>query len=305
MAFYAHSVHSSTSAGILGRCAEFGAPEQAKVHTYNDNTKKWSVDETTVRLSPTRFAEGTNRYCYKILDLTAPSGQQEKVAKVAKSLKESRKETFTAVVMQKRCQRLAERFNALGTPKKMNFIDACIIELVQRPIDHTGGPPLLIMEPLLQGQYKKHSNNFGFVDAEDRCTPQCFSHFTFEHTNQQMIVVDIQGVGDLYTDPQIHSNIPASAPPIWGEGDMGDEGIHKFFETHRCNALCKQLGLSSRGGSPVGYMMPVTTSTTAPLTTTNCRSGLGFTSTFSSGSCGLGYSGGGLGYSTRTAPLYY
>ena len=70
MAFYAHSVHTSTSAGLMGRCtefgAEFGAPEQAKVHTYNDSTKKWSVEETTVRLSPSRFAEGTNRYCYKV-----------------------------------------------------------------------------------------------------------------------------------------------------------------------------------------------------------------------------------------------
>ena len=32
-----------------------------------------------------------------------------------------------------------------------------------------------------------------------------------------MIVVDIQGVGDVYTDPQIHSNIPESEPPIWGQ----------------------------------------------------------------------------------------
>lgn len=34
---------------------------------------------------------------------------------------------------------------------------------------------------------------------------QAFSHFTFERSGHQLIVVDIQGVGDLYTDPQIHT----------------------------------------------------------------------------------------------------
>lgn len=38
-----------------------------------------------------------------------------------------------------------------------------------------------------------------------RHTPQAFSHFTFERSGHELIVVDIQGVGDLYTDPQIHT----------------------------------------------------------------------------------------------------
>ena len=43
------------------------------------------------------------------------------------------------MVMQKKCQRLADRFNELGVPKKISFVDACVLELVQRPADHTGG----------------------------------------------------------------------------------------------------------------------------------------------------------------------
>lgn len=35
---------------------------------------------------------------------------------------------------------------------------------------------------------------------------KAFSHFTFEASCHQLIVVDIQGVGDLYTDPQIHTS---------------------------------------------------------------------------------------------------
>ena len=66
----------------------------------------------------------------------------------------------------------------------------------------------------MAGDYKKHNNNAGFVanvnmsnDERDavRSTPQAFSHFTAALTRGEMIVVDVQGVDDLYTDPQVHS----------------------------------------------------------------------------------------------------
>ncbi|CAF4396997.1 unnamed protein product, partial [Rotaria sordida] len=58
------------------------------------------------------------------------------------------------------------------------------------------------------GNYIKYNSNSGFVcDDTLRHTPQAFSHFTFEASCHEQIVVDIQGVGDLYTDPQIHTNL--------------------------------------------------------------------------------------------------
>ena len=46
---------------------------------------------------------------------------------------------------------------------------------------------------------------------------QAFSHFTFERSGHQMIVVDVQGVGDLYTDPQIHT----AKADEYGEANLG------------------------------------------------------------------------------------
>lgn len=216
--------------------------EKAIKHTYNIDTQSWSTSTIWIRLHSTPMAEGTNRLVYQMTDLSAPEGQQQCVAKAAKK-PEKRNETMQDVVMQKKCELYAREYNNRNPPKKVAFIDACVIELIQRPVDQSGGHPLLIVEPFLKGSYKKHSNNFGYVDAGDRNTPQAFSHFTYAASKGALIIVDIQGVGDIYTDPQIHSNIPASAPPVWGQGDMGDVGIHKFFETHRCNALCEFFGL--------------------------------------------------------------
>ena len=38
-----------------------------------------------------------------------------------------------------------------------------------------------------------------------RNTPQAFSHFTYELSQHSLLICDIQGVGDMYTDPQVHT----------------------------------------------------------------------------------------------------
>ena len=66
--------------------------------------------------------------------------------------------------------------------------------------------------------YSKHNSNAGGV-IEDRSggravaanhghgfirnTPQAYSHFTYEKSQRRLVVCDIQGVEDLFTDPQV------------------------------------------------------------------------------------------------------
>ena len=64
----------------------------------------------------------------------------------------------------------------------------------------------MVTEHFIEGDYMKYNSNSGFINNEFcRKTPQAFSHFTFERSGHELMVVDIQGVGDLYTDPQIHT----------------------------------------------------------------------------------------------------
>ena len=115
----------------------------------------------------------------------------------------------------------------------MSFLDAYVLELKDRP-----GRPICAVEKYIDGDYKKYNNNWNWSD-EQRNTPQAFSHFSYEKSGRKLLICDIQGVGDLWTDPQIHStNLDA-----YGKGNLGQEGIDKFLESHKCNEICRWLKL--------------------------------------------------------------
>jgi elongation factor 2 kinase len=94
-----------------------------------------------------------------------------------------------------------EEFNRHNPPKKVDIFMMTVYEFHERE-----DKPLFHVEHFIDGDYIKYNSNSGFVDGKIcRQTPQAFSHFTFERSGHELIVVDIQGVGDLYTDPQIHT----------------------------------------------------------------------------------------------------
>ena len=161
--------------------------------------------------------------------------------------------------MQEVAKRLAAAFNRTGPPKCVDMLAAAVVvvELPGRGAWKRGeesgnddddatttttslpppGPHAL--EAYVAGAYIKHSSNAGFVEtAAARATPHAFSHFTFDATDGSELVVDVQGVGDLFTDPQL-----VTADYAYGGGDLGPRGQALFFQAHECSELCGRLGL--------------------------------------------------------------
>eukprot|EP01012_Entosiphon_sulcatum_P009073 TRINITY_DN15018_c0_g1_i1.p1 TRINITY_DN15018_c0_g1~~TRINITY_DN15018_c0_g1_i1.p1 ORF type:complete len:484 (+),score=103.96 TRINITY_DN15018_c0_g1_i1:411-1862(+) len=223
--------------GRVTAIAKARTQETVFKYTFDYKAKKWCKSMLLAYIEPKPFDEGAMRAAYRMFDLTKPEGQDMYVAKMAKDKKEAAEIYFVDAEMQAMCQWFAEEYNKRGVPKPVEFVDAFLIECYSRD-----DRAIMACEPFLEGEYVKYSNNYGYVAPDDRNTPQAFSHFTHWHSNGRFIVVDVQGVGDKYTDPQVHSKDGEG----FGKGNVGQEGIDEFFKSHKCNSICKLLGLTDK-----------------------------------------------------------
>eukprot|EP00804_Cyclotella_cryptica_P002780 CCRYP_009335-RC/>CCRYP_009335-RC protein AED:0.22 eAED:0.22 QI:722/1/1/1/0.83/0.71/7/1032/406 len=147
---------------------------------------------------------------------------------------------LTDIILQYEAAHWANEFNKSDPPRKIDFIRAYAMEFVDRP-----GKPMFAVERFIAGSdsygngFLKHNTNSGYVDLETRRkTPQVFSAHSFYASHGERLVADIQGVGDLYTDPQV-----LSIDYRFGDGDLGPRGMALFFKTFRHCDMSDLLGI--------------------------------------------------------------
>eukprot|EP01103_Thecamoeba_quadrilineata_P007634 TRINITY_DN17487_c0_g1_i1.p1 TRINITY_DN17487_c0_g1~~TRINITY_DN17487_c0_g1_i1.p1 ORF type:complete len:454 (-),score=72.00 TRINITY_DN17487_c0_g1_i1:103-1464(-) len=235
--------------------------ERGRRSDYNVTTGKWKTTDILFKMATEPFARGSMRFAFhmQICDGTGKPIDGKFVAKMSIKYHEKisgdkgcmawlandpqsidqlddREDCFQDVRLQMYAKQWANQFNHCDPPKKVDFLPAYCLDLMERP-----GCPTSCVEPYIEGTYKKHNNNYGYVSDDHRNTPQAFSHFTYHYSSHTILICDIQGVGDVYTDPLMHSTLNEE----FGRGNLGSEGMEKFLSTHCCNAICEYLQLPS------------------------------------------------------------
>ena len=96
--------------------------------------------------------------------------------------------------------------------------------------------------------YTKFNSSFACIpesrDYELNVICQAFSHYTWITSGKQLLVCDLQGKRDgsgvILTDPVIHDSVSVLHH---GATNLGEKGIHRFFQLHKCNDICRAMQL--------------------------------------------------------------
>jgi hypothetical protein len=131
---------------------------------------------------------------------------------------------------------LAERFNAalsktFGPEYSLYFCDIGKVKYRGK---------WYLIQGFLEGKFEKYSNNDAYANSTAELHA-AFSHFTWEDTDEQFLVNDLQGVNKCLTDPAI-----TSIQNLFKKKDrtnLGGQGCNNFMKHHQCNRFCQALQL--------------------------------------------------------------
>uniref|UniRef100_A0A7N6APG4 non-specific serine/threonine protein kinase n=1 Tax=Anabas testudineus TaxID=64144 RepID=A0A7N6APG4_ANATE len=149
------------------------------------------------------------------------------------------------IQQQRAAQKMMKVFNQVK-PEDMRhsprFLDVSLV------LWHSNGQWLTI-ERNMFGDFRKYNNNTG-----EEITPYCsleevllaFSHWTYEYSGRELLVLDIQGVRAELTDPTVimaEDQGGSRGEMLFGPDNLGDAAINSFLQKHTCNVYCQRLGL--------------------------------------------------------------
>uniref|UniRef100_A0A8D3C3U5 non-specific serine/threonine protein kinase n=1 Tax=Scophthalmus maximus TaxID=52904 RepID=A0A8D3C3U5_SCOMX len=149
------------------------------------------------------------------------------------------------IQQQRAAQKMMQVFNQVkpdGMQHSPRFLDVSLV------LWHSNGQWLTI-ERNMSGDFRKYNNNTG-----EEITPYCsleemllaFSHWTYEYSGREMLVLDIQGVGEELTDPTVVMADNQRGEMLFGPDNLGDAAVNGFRQKHSCGICCRRLGLEGQ-----------------------------------------------------------
>ncbi|XP_069619401.1 transient receptor potential cation channel subfamily M member 6 [Ranitomeya imitator] len=147
------------------------------------------------------------------------------------------------IQQQRAAQKLIFTFNQMkpnSIPYTLRFLEVFLIYC------HSANQWLTI-EKYMTGEFRKYNNNNG-----DEITPTTlleeallsFSHWTYEYTRGELLVLDLQGVGENLTDPSvIKPEDKQSRGMVFGPANLGEDALTNYVSKHCCNSCCRKLKL--------------------------------------------------------------
>jgi hypothetical protein len=214
----------------------FGPVLRVKIYsTNNKNPRNPLQRETKVRIGKLPFAKGSIRYAYFMKEENTNFHFVAKRNIRTSEIYLKKSSYMVEMETQAVAFELAKEFNKKDAGLKLHFLPVRVMEVLDQD-----KPIFYNVENYIEGDYEKYTNNNGWLgNSELANSVAAFSHFTHHHTKGQLMVVDLQGVNTILTDPVIH----CISTEAFGKTNLGKPGMKRFFQTHKCNTVCGNLDM--------------------------------------------------------------
>ncbi|XP_054858149.1 transient receptor potential cation channel subfamily M member 7 [Eublepharis macularius] len=147
------------------------------------------------------------------------------------------------IQQQRAAQKLTFAFNQMkpkSIPYSPRFLEVFLLYC------HSAGQWFAV-EECMTGEFRKYNNNNGDEIIPTNMLEEmmlAFSHWTYEYTRGELLVLDLQGVGENLTDPSvIKAGEKRSSDMVFGPANLGEDAIKNFRAKHHCNSCCRKLKL--------------------------------------------------------------
>ena len=193
-----------------------------------------------IKIAPNPFTDGEESYIYRGYDTL---NKRQVVLKKFKASGATLDCHMKVLEIQTIASTYARDFN--NDKKKPCHVES--IEFIPADVIQINDGSLYILQPFIDGKFEKYNTNNGIVctAATNSDMMQAFSHFTYVHSGESLLICDLQGVRNSrgvnqLSDPAIHCRIRQRT---YGNTDSGFLGIRRFFNSHNCNNICRSMGL--------------------------------------------------------------
>uniref|UniRef100_A0A452UPC2 non-specific serine/threonine protein kinase n=1 Tax=Ursus maritimus TaxID=29073 RepID=A0A452UPC2_URSMA len=150
------------------------------------------------------------------------------------------------IQQQRAAQKLTFAFNQMkpkSIPYSPRFLEVFLLYC------HSAGQ-WFAGEECMTGEFRKYNNNNGDEIIPTNTLEEimlAFSHWTYEYTRGELLVLDLQGVGENLTDPSvIKAEEKRSCDMVFGPANLGEDAIKNFRAKHHCNSCCRKLKLPGK-----------------------------------------------------------
>ena len=200
-----------------------------------------------IKIAPQPFAEGAQKIAYHAFD----EDKNEHIVLKQSRWTDARSNSIKRCIETAQVHAIAANYCAEFSRDKPLSVNASEIQFVPvgvMQVTDQDKQHYYTYERYLESGYTKFNSSFYYTheheDHTTNTTCQAFSHYTWVKSGKQLVICDLQGikVGSrvILTDPVIHyTNVLCH-----GSTNLGDKGICRFFQLHKCNEICQAMKLS-------------------------------------------------------------